>query len=98
MIALPISGREYIAPHQIETRPFRRFMPVMDFTTLALIRLRTVFVLSPVCRAPWARSLRVTLVYRRDGHCTGGDWRLAHRHADPVVAGITLEQAAALAR
>ena len=39
-------------------------------------------------------SLRVTLVYRRDG----GDWRLAHRHADPLVVGIPLEQAAALAR
>lgn len=39
-------------------------------------------------------SLRVTLVYRRDG----SDWRLAHRHADPLVAGITLEQSAALAR
>jgi ketosteroid isomerase-like protein len=39
-------------------------------------------------------SLRATLVYRRDG-CT---WRLAHRHADPLAAGITLEQAAALGR
>lgn len=37
--------------------------------------------------------LRVTLVYRRDG----SEWRLAHRHADPLVNGITLEQAAALA-
>jgi ketosteroid isomerase-like protein len=38
--------------------------------------------------------LRVTLVYRRDG----SDWRLAHRHADPLVKGVSLEQAAALAR
>jgi ketosteroid isomerase-like protein len=38
--------------------------------------------------------LRVTLVYRRDGN----EWRLAHRHADPLVAGITLSQAALLAR
>ena len=38
--------------------------------------------------------LRVTLVYRREG----AEWRLAHRHADPLVAGISLEQAAALAR
>jgi ketosteroid isomerase-like protein len=38
-------------------------------------------------------SLRVTLVYRRDGN----RWRMAHRHADPLVPGITLEQAAALA-
>jgi ketosteroid isomerase-like protein len=40
----------------------------------------------------WA--LRVTLVYRRDG----SDWRLVHRHADPQVAGISLEESAALAR
>jgi len=38
--------------------------------------------------------LRVTLVYRRDGN----EWRLAHRHADPLVKGITLNQAALLAR
>jgi ketosteroid isomerase-like protein len=39
-------------------------------------------------------SLRVTLVFRRDG----ADWLLLHRHADPLVHGITLEQSAALAR
>ncbi|SCB56206.1 Ketosteroid isomerase homolog [Rhizobium aethiopicum] len=37
-------------------------------------------------------SLRVTLVYRRED----GEWRLAHRHADPLANGISLEQAAAL--
>lgn len=40
----------------------------------------------------WA--LRVTLVYCREGAV----WRLAHRHADPLVAGISLERAAALGR
>lgn len=39
-------------------------------------------------------SLRVTQVYRREG----SEWQLAHRHADPLVHGINLEQAAALAR
>jgi ketosteroid isomerase-like protein len=39
-------------------------------------------------------SLRVTLVYRREGT----EWRLVHRHADPLVEGVSLEHAAALAR
>lgn len=40
----------------------------------------------------WA--LRVTLVYRREG----GQWRMAHRHADPLVARISETFAAARAR
>ena len=40
----------------------------------------------------WA--LRVTLVFRKDGD----QWRQVHRHADPLAPGISLEQAAALAR
>ena len=39
-------------------------------------------------------SLRVTLVYRRDG----SEWQLVHRHADPIVKSISVEQAAAIAR
>ena len=39
-------------------------------------------------------SLRVTQAYRRDG----SEWQRVHRHADPLVRAISLEQAAALAR
>jgi ketosteroid isomerase-like protein len=39
-------------------------------------------------------SLRVTLVYRREG----SEWRLAHRHADPLAGAISLTESAALAR
>jgi len=39
-------------------------------------------------------SLRVTHVYRREG----ADWLLVHRHADPLVAPLELEDLAALTR
>jgi ketosteroid isomerase-like protein len=38
-------------------------------------------------------SLRVTEVYRKDG----SEWQLVHRHADPLVHRIDLQQAATLA-
>jgi ketosteroid isomerase-like protein len=43
---------------------------------------------------PQEWSLRVTLVFRREG----GEWRLAHRHADALVHPITFDQLAVLAR
>jgi ketosteroid isomerase-like protein len=39
-------------------------------------------------------SLRVTWVFRRDE----SGWQQVHRHADPLVHGISFEQLAALAR
>ena len=39
-------------------------------------------------------SLRVTLVFRREG----SEWRLAHRHADALVHPISFDQLAELAR
>jgi ketosteroid isomerase-like protein len=39
-------------------------------------------------------SLRVTEVYRK----AGTEWELVHRHADPLLRRVTLEQAAVLAR
>lgn len=38
-------------------------------------------------------SLRVTLVFKREQ----GEWRLAHRHADPLARAMPLQEAAKLA-
>jgi ketosteroid isomerase-like protein len=62
-----------------------------DMAVLAIIERQNVEV-GGLPTQDW--PLRVTLVYRREG----SEWRLAHRHADPLVRGISLEQAAALAR
>ena len=62
-----------------------------DMVVLALIERQNVEV-GGLPAQDW--PLRVTLVYRREG----AEWRLAHRHADPLVSGISLHQAAALAR
>jgi ketosteroid isomerase-like protein len=39
-------------------------------------------------------SLRVTLVFRRQG----SEWLLAHRHADPLTHELSFEQTAVIAR
>lgn len=62
-----------------------------DLVVLALIEQAHVEV-GGLPAQDW--SLRVTLVYAREG----GAWRLAHRHADPLVAGVSLQEAAELAR
>lgn len=62
-----------------------------DMVVLATIERNCVEV-GGLPAQDWA--LRVTLVYCREG----SEWRLAHRHADPLVKGVSLERAAALAR
>lgn len=61
-----------------------------ELVVLAAIE-RTVAEVGGLAAQPWA--LRVTLVFRRDV----GQWRLVHRHADPLVEGISLHKAAELA-
>lgn len=62
-----------------------------DMVVLVLIE-RTHVEVGALPAQDW--SLRVTLVYRRQG----AEWRLAHRHADPLAGHISLQQSAALAR
>jgi ketosteroid isomerase-like protein len=62
-----------------------------DMVTLALIEHANVEV-GGLPAQDW--SLRVTLVYRREG----AGWVLIHRHADPLVHGVRLDEAAVLAR
>jgi ketosteroid isomerase-like protein len=62
-----------------------------EMVVLALIE-RTNVEVGGLPAQDW--SLRVTLVYRREG----ADWRLAHRHADPLGKGISVQSAAAIAR
>lgn len=62
-----------------------------DMIVLAIIERSRVEV-GGLPAQDWA--LRVTLVYRREG----SEWRLAHRHADPLVAPVSLNESAALAR
>jgi ketosteroid isomerase-like protein len=62
-----------------------------DMVVLAVIERAHVEV-GGLPAQDWA--LRATLVYRREG----SEWRLAHRHADALAKGVSLEQAATLAR
>lgn len=62
-----------------------------DMAVLAIIERSRVEV-GGLPSQDWA--LRVTLVYQRDGN----EWRLVHRHADPLVDKISLPHAATLAR
>ena len=62
-----------------------------DLVVLVIIERQQIAV-ADLPEQDW--SLRVTLVYRR----AGDGWQLAHRHADPLAKGITVEQAAAIAR
>ena len=62
-----------------------------DLAVLVAVERQTATV-APLPAQDW--SLRVTLVFRRDG----SDWRLVHRHADPLLRAIEPDLFAAIAR
>jgi ketosteroid isomerase-like protein len=62
-----------------------------DMVVLAIVE-RQHAIVGGLPAQDW--SLRVTLVFRRDD----AEWRLVHRHADPLVQGITLDRLSELAR
>jgi hypothetical protein len=62
-----------------------------DMVMLAVVE-RQIGVVGGLPPQDW--SLRVTLVYRRNGY----SWDLVHRHADPLVGKITLDQLAVIAK
>ena len=62
-----------------------------DIVVLVMIERQTAEV-GGLPAQDW--SLRVTEVYRK----AGSEWQLVHRHADPLVRHVKLEQAAAIAR
>jgi ketosteroid isomerase-like protein len=62
-----------------------------DMVVLAAVERQTA-VVGGLPPQDW--SLRITLVFRRNGK----DWDLVHRHADPLVKRISLEKSAKLAR
>lgn len=71
-----------------------RFEPIASYESSDLIVLvaneHANVAVGSLSAQDW--SLRVTLVFRRDGR----EWKLVHRHADPLVNGINVEEAARL--
>jgi ketosteroid isomerase-like protein len=104
-IMTPFGGFSHgldIAPDKVQAMARRFRSATTGFEVVATYASETLVVIAAIERQrgivgdlpeqDW--SLRVTLVYRR----TGTDWELVHRHADPLVKGITLQQLAEIAR
>ncbi len=101
----PMGGKPGRAPYSPEAiEEIGRFFKngTIDQELVQSYATRDMVVLATIERAqvevgglpPQEWLLRVTVVFRR----AGSRWELVHRHADPLVKGITLEQSAALTR
>ena len=95
-------GRAPYSPERIDE--IGRFFKngTFDQQVVQAYATRDMVVLATIERAhvevgglpPQEWLLRVTVVFRRQG----SSWELVHRHADPLVKAITVEQSAALTR
>jgi ketosteroid isomerase-like protein len=96
------TGGFHPSPDQVATMTRRFSSATTGFEVIATYASETLVVIVAIERQhgvvgglpPQDWSLRVTLVYRR----TDTDWELVHRHADPLVKGIGLDQLAEIAR
>jgi ketosteroid isomerase-like protein len=95
-------GGFHPSPDQVAAMTRRFASATTGFEVIATYASETLVVIAAIERQhgivgdlpPQDWSLRVTLVYRR----TATDWDLVHRHADPLVNGISLAQLAIIAR
>jgi ketosteroid isomerase-like protein len=79
-------GRYFRGGRNSEFQPIRSYRS--DDMIVLVANERTHVAVGSLPAQDWA--LRVTLVFRRDE----GVWRLVHRHADPLVEGISPANAA----
>lgn len=89
---LTVGGKQWAARGPQTVKQFRVLASYQSGDLLVLVTLeeQTADISNKVSH-PW--SLRTTQVYRREG----GEWKVGHRHADPLTRFRTTEETLALA-